>query len=119
MLPTPEAQLFFTEVETSFRGLEHKSAFVRESTPQSVFGNADWTKLTVEADVPEDTYAVWALMEYTAPVVGHAYFDDLSLEVLGPATGRPTPGTIPADARPASSGKPRTAKPAIKSVKKP
>ncbi len=101
-----------------------RSGFVRESTPQSVFGNKDWTKLLVEADAPEDTYAVWAWIEYTAPVVGHAYFDDLSLEVLGPATGQPTPGTIPVDARPAASPRPKAArsakvvKPAVKTVRK-
>ena len=53
---------------------------------------SDWTPLAVECDVPRDTYSVWAHIEYTAPVAGHAYFDDASFEVLGPATGAPTPG---------------------------
>jgi hypothetical protein len=89
-----------------------KSGFSRVSSPQTVYGTMDWTKLTVEGDVPDDTYAVWAWIEYTAPVTGHAYFDDASLEVLGPATGQPTPGLLPAATPAAGHG-------AAKPVKKP
>lgn len=49
--------------------------------------NTPWTKTSFEVDVPQDTYAVWAWFLYTTPAPGRAYFDDTSLEVLGPATG--------------------------------
>ena len=49
--------------------------------------NTPWTKTVFEADVPEDTYSVWAWFLYTTPSAGRAYYDDMSLEVLGPATG--------------------------------
>jgi len=86
-----------------------RTGFQVVSSPQTVYGTMDWTKLLVESDVPEETYAVWAWIEYTAPVTGHAYFDDASLEVLGPATGEPTPGLQPAST-PAGRGGARPAK---------
>ena len=60
--------------------------------------NTPWTKTTFEADVPEDTYSVWAWFLYTTPSAGRAYYDDMSLEVLGPATGviGPAPTINPA-----------------------
>ena len=75
------------------------SGYKLVSSPETVYGSMDWTKLIVEGDVPSDTYAVWAWIEYAAPVKGHAFFDDASLVVLGPATGDPTPGPVP-DATP-------------------
>jgi len=72
-----------------------RTGFTHESSPQSVYGTMNWTKLVVEADVPPDTYDVWAWIQYTAPVPGHAYFDDGVLELLGPATGAPQPGLKP------------------------
>ncbi len=60
--------------------------------------NTPWTKTVFEADVPEDTYAVWAWFLYMTPAEGRAYYDDMSFEVLGPATGviGPTPpGSAP------------------------
>ena len=48
----------------------------------------DWTKLSVELDVPEDAYVTWAWLAYTAPATGLVWYDDASLEVLGPARGR-------------------------------
>ena len=51
-----------------------------------VSGTEDWTQLVVEGNAPKDTYTVWAVIELTAPVPGHAYVDDASFEVLGPAT---------------------------------
>ena len=60
--------------------------------------NTPWTKTVFEADVPEDTYAVWAWFLYTTPSEGRVYYDDMSFEVIGPATGviGPTPpGSAP------------------------
>lgn len=47
----------------------------------------DWTKLSVELDVPEDAYVTWAWLAYTAPAVGLVWYDDASLEIVGPARG--------------------------------
>ena len=55
--------------------------------PQLVGNTAPWTKLTMEMDVPKDSYQVWAWLLYNAPAAGTVYFDDASLEVLGPARG--------------------------------
>jgi hypothetical protein len=85
-----------------------RTGFTHESSPQSVYGTMDWTKLVVEADVPPDTYDVWAWIQYTAPVPGHAYFDDASLEVLGPATGAPQPGLKVPEAAATPKPKPKT-----------
>jgi hypothetical protein len=74
-----------------------KTGFERASSSQTVYGTMDWTKLSVESDIPEDTYEVWAWIEYSSPVRGHAYFDDASLEVVGPATGRPTSDAVVPD----------------------
>lgn len=81
-----------------------------EKSTMQVYGNTDWKPLIVETDVPEDTYAIWAWIMYTAPVPGHAYFDDLSFEVLGPATGAPTPNdwSPPGSARGTKAAAPRS-----------
>jgi len=49
--------------------------------------NTPWTKTMFEIDVPEDTYAVWAWFLYITPAKGRVYYDDMSVEVVGPATG--------------------------------
>jgi hypothetical protein len=54
----------------------------------------DWTRLSVELDVPEDAYVTWAWLAYTAPAIGLAWYDDASLEILGPAR-RATPAPPP------------------------
>jgi hypothetical protein len=51
----------------------------------------DWSLATIEMDTPPDTYEIWAWGAYTAPAPGAAFFDDLSLEVTGPAA-RPKRG---------------------------
>jgi hypothetical protein len=94
-----------------------RTGYLRTSSPHTVYGTVDWTKLDVEADVPENTYAVWAWIEYTAPVPGDAYFDDMSLEVMGPATGQPTPGLILDPAPAAGSGTPKGSAPRPKRPK--
>ena len=65
--------------------------------PQLIGNTTPWTKLQMEMDVPKDSYQVWAWLLYNAPALGRVYFDDASLEVLGPAHGAPAP---PAQPRP-------------------
>jgi hypothetical protein len=48
-------------------------------------GTTDWEEASLELDLPPETYSVWAWFTYTAPARGRVYFDDASLEVLGPA----------------------------------
>ena len=48
-----------------------------------------WTLTTQTLDLPPDTYQVWAWCQYDGPVRGKVHFDDVSLEVLGPATVEP------------------------------
>ena len=67
--------------------------------------------------MPDDTYATWAWIEYTAPVPGRAYFDDMSLEVIGPATGEPTPLIVPTETHPARFGRAKPGMPAAKPAK--
>ena len=57
---------------------------------QTVGGNqlgqtSPWTLTSQELDLPPDTYQVWAWCQYDAPVKGRVWFDDVSLEVLGPS----------------------------------
>jgi hypothetical protein len=57
-----------------------------QSLPGKVFDlTTDWTPVSLELDAPADTYEVWAWLAYTVPATGHVYYDDASLEVLGPA----------------------------------
>jgi hypothetical protein len=51
---------------------------------------SDWSPLSLEMDVPPDAVEVWAWFAYSVPATGAVYFDDTSLEVLGPA-GAPAP----------------------------
>lgn len=48
-------------------------------------GTRDWTFYSVEFDVPKDTYTVWARAGYSAGR-GKVWWDDLTFEVLGPAS---------------------------------
>jgi hypothetical protein len=52
---------------------------------QQFGATADWTQTTLEMDVPDDTYAIWAWCAWDAPVPGLVWWDDVSLEVIGPA----------------------------------
>ena len=62
----------------------------------------------MELDAPKDTYQVWAWLLYTAPADGRVYFDDASLEVLGPALGESSAGArARTPAKPAPTRKPR------------
>lgn len=76
--------------------------------PQLVGSTTPWTRLQMEMDVPKDAYQVWAWLLYNAPAQGRVYFDDASLEVIGPARGASpagTPATTPA--KPGSAQKPK------------
>jgi hypothetical protein len=48
---------------------------------------ADWTKTTLEMDVPTDTYAILGVVRVGRAGAGLVYCDDCSLEVVG-ASGR-------------------------------
>jgi hypothetical protein len=51
-------------------------------------GSEDWSQATLEMDMPADTYEVWAWFAFNGPApAGYVWFDDLSLEVTGPAAG--------------------------------
>jgi hypothetical protein len=67
----------------TLHGTEHPVPVQRFS------GTTDWGHQTLEFDAPLDTYEVWAWYMYDSPANGRAYFDDCSLEVLGPATTLP------------------------------
>ncbi len=67
--------------------------------PKLIGNSTPWTKLEIEMDAPKDTYQVWAWLVYNAPAEGRVYFDDASLEILGPATGASPPKGKPATAR--------------------
>ena len=53
----------------------------------------DWTPTSFEMDVPSDAVEIWAWFAYTVPAKGLAYYDDCSLEVLGPAGATAPAGT--------------------------
>jgi hypothetical protein len=59
--------------------------------PKLYSNTNDWTLVTTEADAPKDTYEVWAWYLYQAPAPGRVYFDDCSLESLGPTPKPPKP----------------------------
>ena len=94
-----------------------KTGFDRASSQTTVYGTMDWTRLSVEADIPQDTYEVWAWIAYSSPVPGHAYIDDASLEVLGPATGKPTSDAIMPDASAPGSTREKGRQPGKKPAK--
>ena len=68
---------------------------VRGPTPHIIDGTHDWTRVAMEFDAPPGTYMVSAWFLYNAPGPGRLFYDDCSLEVLGPAkyltTGEPPP----------------------------
>lgn len=68
-------------------------------TPRQLGNTTPWTKLEMEMDVPNDAYQVWAWLLYNAPSQGRVYFDDASLEILGPAASSPARPVKPAPAR--------------------
>ncbi len=67
----------------TLHGVEHPP------TPKQFSVTNDWTETSLEMDVPKDTYNLWAWSVLNAPAAGKVYFDDMTLEVLGPATKKP------------------------------
>jgi hypothetical protein len=61
---------------------------VQMPAPKLFSNTTDWTLTTLDMDLPKDTYELWSWFAYNAPVPGRVYFDDCSLEVIGPATGK-------------------------------
>jgi hypothetical protein len=72
--------------------------------PKLVGNTTPWTRLEMEMDVPRDAYQVWAWLVYNAPAEGRVYFDDASLEVMGPSRSGP-PGTAKPAPPPKAPGK--------------
>jgi hypothetical protein len=73
-------------------------------TPRLLTDSTPWTQLEMETDAPDDTYHVWVWMQYNAPAPGRVYFDDASLEILGPARKSPSRPAKPApDRKPGGS----------------
>jgi hypothetical protein len=72
---------------------------VHEPSPVQYSMNTPWTSASMDVDTPPDTYMVWGWFLYNAPAEGKVYFDDTSLEVLGPAewvkNGLPPPRRQP------------------------
>lgn len=63
---------------------------VKDAVPTQYSANTDWTFTSIEADLPWDTYEVWAWLQYTAPATGRVWWDDAKLEVIGESP-RPAP----------------------------
>jgi len=72
---------------------------VHEPTPAQFGMNTEWTHAVMEVDVPPETTTLWGWFLYNAPSKGKVYYDDVSLEVLGPADYL-TKGTAPPKALP-------------------
>jgi hypothetical protein len=71
----------------------HTIGGVRQVPQGQAFGSTTgWTRTTLEMDVPLDAYEVWAWCAYDAPVPGRVYWDDCTLEVIGPAHFPPRSG---------------------------
>ena len=87
-----------------------------QSDPGPSFSlTTDWTPVSFEMDVPPDAYEVWAWFAYNVPASGHAYYDDTSLEIVGPAAASATgaasrPATKPAPRKLAPGKLPATPK---------
>lgn len=62
-----------------------RTGVFQEVAPDGASSTKPWTPLTVEMDLPADTYSVWVWFAYTAPAHGLLRVDDVSLQVLGPA----------------------------------
>jgi hypothetical protein len=64
----------------------HTLSGMRQVPQGQQFGaTVDWSRTTLEMDVPGDTYAIWVWCAWDAPVPGLAYWDDCVFEVIGPA----------------------------------
>ena len=77
---------------------------VRSVLLRSDTGTNPWRHTSYEVDVPKDAWAVWVWFLDTVPAAGLAWFDEVSFEVLGPATGvigpSPSAPSAPAATKP-------------------
>jgi hypothetical protein len=80
---------------------------IQSEPGQSFSLTNDWSPVSFETDVPPDAVEIWAWFAYTVPATGMAYYDDTSLEVLGPALAAAPPktGIQPPVKRPATPAK--------------
>jgi len=64
----------------------HTMTGVKQIPPAAQFSNTvPWTKTSLEMDLPDDTFAVWAWFCYDGPRTGVVRYDDCSFEVVGPS----------------------------------
>ena len=74
---------------------------IQSEPGQSFSLTNDWSPVSFEMDVPHDAVEIWAWLAYNVPASGMVWYDDASLEVVGPATtATPTqpPARLPARA---------------------
>jgi len=71
---------------------------VHESTPRQFGSSTPWTEGIMEVDAPPNTYIAWPWFVFNEPSTGRIWFDDITLEVLGPADyvtkGTPPPKPV-------------------------
>lgn len=76
---------------------------VRGPTPTLIDETHDWMEVSMELDTPPNTYMISAWFLYSAPGAGRLWYDDVKLEVLGPAkylaTGEAPPKPKPLPSR--------------------
>lgn len=58
----------------------------QEPTPRQFSGTFPWTKAEMVIDTPPVTYGVWGWFLYNAPAKGSVSYDNVSMEILGPAS---------------------------------
>jgi hypothetical protein len=74
---------------------------VHETTSGEFGMNTPWTQTAMEVDVPPGTYMIWGWFLFNAPAQGRLFYDDCSLEIIGPAdyvtkgTPPPKPAQLP------------------------
>ena len=77
-----------------------RRGMIPAGTTEQLSGTFDWTRPSVEMDVPPGTDELWAWLMFDAPCRGRLWIDDGVLEVLGPATGVPARSAPPAAEKP-------------------
>jgi hypothetical protein len=71
----------------------HTAHGIEQVTTHDQFGNTtDWSKATLEADVPRDAYEVWLRYVFNGPAPGRVWIDDCSVEVTGNTEEKPKAG---------------------------
>ncbi len=78
---------------------------VQSEPGQSLSLTNDWSPVSFEMDLPPDAVEIWAWFAYNVPATGTVYYDDVSLEVLGPASTAARPA-VEKPAAPTAKKKP-------------